>query len=106
MAIRHLLPRFFAGAVQDFDYGDVVGTTTYGKGVVQVVLPIESTGGGIKITTSQYFTPKGRSIDGNGIYPDEYVELQQEFIDGSADYSLEDDLQMQKAIDVLRESIG
>lgn len=65
----------FAGAIQDYDWGAVVGTRTYGKGVVQVVIPIESTGGGLKITSSQYFTPKGRSIDGNGVYPDKFVEL-------------------------------
>ncbi len=65
----------FAGAIQDYDWGKVVGTRSYGKGVVQVVIPIESTGGGLKITSSEYFTPKGRSIDGNGVYPDKYVEL-------------------------------
>ncbi len=65
----------FAGAIQDYDWGEVVGTRTYGKGVVQVVIPIESTGGGLKITSSEYFTPNGRSIDGNGVYPDKYVEL-------------------------------
>ena len=65
----------FAGAIQDYDWGEVVGTRTYGKGVVQIVIPIESTGGGLKITSSEYFTPKGRSIDGNGVYPDDYVEL-------------------------------
>ncbi len=95
----------FAGAVQDFNYGEVVGTTSYGKGVVQVVIPIESTGGGIKITTSQYFTPKGRSIQGNGIYPDEYVELQSEFTDGSEEYSFDKDAQVLAAINVLRDSI-
>lgn len=68
----------FAGAIQDYDWGEVVGTRTYGKGVVQIVIPIESTGGGIKITSSEYFTPKGRSIDGNGVYPDDYVELSAE----------------------------
>jgi len=65
----------FAGAIQDYDWGEIVGTRTYGKGVVQVVIPIETTGGGLKITSSEYFTPKGRSIDGNGVYPDKYVEL-------------------------------
>ena len=65
----------FAGAIQDYDWGKAVGTRTYGKGVVQIVIPIESTGGGLKITSSEYFTPKGRNIDGNGIYPDKYVEL-------------------------------
>ncbi len=93
----------FAGAVQDFGYGEVVGTTTYGKGVVQVVLPIESTGGGMKITTSQYYTPSGRSIEKNGIYPDYYVKLQQDFILNPGNYSFEDDAQVQKAIEVLRE---
>jgi carboxyl-terminal processing protease len=72
---------------------------------VQVVIPIESTGGGIKITTSQYFTPKGRSIHGNGIYPDEYVELQSEFTDGSEDYSFDKDAQVLAAIDVLRDEM-
>lgn len=96
----------FAGAVQDFGYGEVVGTTTYGKGVVQVVLPIESTGGGMKITTSQYFTPSGRTIDKNGIYPDYYVKLQQDFILNPQNYSFEEDAQVQKAIEVLRTRIG
>jgi len=81
----------FAGAIQDYGMGQVVGTRSYGKGVVQVVLPITSTGGGIKITSSEYFTPKGRSIDGNGIYPDYYVEP-----------SGDGDVQMDKAQSVLR----
>lgn len=81
----------FAGAIQDYGMGQVVGTRSYGKGVVQVVLPIPSTGGGIKITSSEYFTPKGRSIDHNGIYPDHYVEL-----------SGEGDSQLNKAQSVLR----
>jgi carboxyl-terminal processing protease len=59
--------------------------------VVQVVLPLASTGGGIKITSSEYFTPKGRSIDGNGIYPDVYIER-----------SGDGDNQMDKAQSVLR----
>lgn len=96
----------FAGAIQDFGYGEVVGTTTYGKGVVQVVIPIESTGGGMKITTSQYYTPKGRIIDKNGIYPDYYVKLQPDFILNPEHYSFEEDAQVKKAIEVLKESIG
>ena len=81
----------FAGAIQDYGVGQVVGTRSYGKGVVQIVLPISSTGGGIKITSSEYFTPKGRSIDHNGIYPDHYVEL-----------SGDGDTQLDKAQSVLR----
>ena len=80
----------FAGAIQDYAVGAVVGTRTYGKGVVQVVIPIAETGGGLKITSSQYFTPNGRSIDGNGIYPDYYVENS----DGV-------DVQLEKAVEVI-----
>ena len=79
----------FAGAIQDYDWGKVVGTRTYGKGVVQIVVPIESTGGGLKITSSEYFTPKGRSIDGNGVYPDVNVEMK---ADATKDVQLEEGL--------------
>ena len=92
----------FAGAIQDYEIGEVVGTTTYGKGVVQVIIPIPSISAGMKITTSQYFTPKGRSIHGNGIYPDHYVEMQQAFIDDSLSYSFDEDAQVQKALEVLK----
>ena len=85
----------FAGAMQDYDYCEVVGTTTYGKGVVQAVLPMEEAGGGLKITTSEYFTPDGRSINGNGIEPDFYLELDE----GGQDN------QLIKAIEVLRQII-
>ncbi len=80
----------FAGAIQDYGIGEIVGTRTYGKGVVQVVLPIASTGGALKITASEYFTPKGRSIDGNGIYPDHFVEPAQQ-----------GDIQLEKGSEVL-----
>lgn len=84
----------FAGAMQDYDYCEVVGTTTYGKGVVQVVLPMEDAG--VKITVSEYFTPNGRSINGNGIYPDVYVDV---------DSNMEDN-QLEKAIEVLKQNIN
>jgi carboxyl-terminal processing protease len=83
-----------------------VGTTTYGKGVVQVVLPIQSTGGGLKITTSQYYTPSGRTIDKNGIYPDYYVDIQREFIEDPQSYTFEEDAQIKKAIEVLARTIN
>ena len=96
----------FAGAVQDYSWGTVVGTTTYGKGVVQNVIPIETTGAGMKITSSEYFTPKGRSIDGNGIYPDVYVGMQQAFIDNPSTYSFDEDAQVKKALEILQQEIG
>lgn len=96
----------FAGAVQDFGYGPVVGTRTYGKGVVQVVIPIQTTGAGLKLTTSQYFTPNGRTIDRNGIYPDHYIDIQQEFRDDPSSYTFEQDAQINKAVELLKQRIG
>jgi carboxyl-terminal processing protease len=86
----------FAGAMQDYEYGAVVGTTTYGKGVVQAVLPMDDTGAGLKLTISEYFTPNGRNINGKGIEPDEYIE----------DDSSGEDVQMDKAVSVLKDRIG
>lgn len=61
-----------AGALQDHKRATVMGNTTFGKGSVQVVLPI-SEDTGIKLTTSRYFTPNGRSIQAKGIEPDIFV---------------------------------
>jgi carboxyl-terminal processing protease len=58
-----------AGALQDTDRAKVLGTQTFGKGSVQVILPI-SRESAIKLTTSRYYTPKGRSIQAKGIIPD------------------------------------
>lgn len=63
-----------AGALQDWERAVVLGTTTFGKGSVQVVIPL-SDGSGLKLTTSRYYTPKGRSIQATGIVPDIVVEL-------------------------------
>ncbi len=53
----------FAGAVQDYGVGTIVGTVTYGKGVVQDTYPLDN-GGAVKLTVSHYFTPKGNDING------------------------------------------
>lgn len=63
----------FAGAVQDFKAGTIVGTQSYGKGVVQNTYPFTD-GSALKITVKKYFTPKGRNINGKGITPDVKVE--------------------------------
>jgi len=62
-----------AGALQDHRRALVIGTTTFGKGLVQTVMPL-SKGRAIKLTTSRYFTPSGDSIHETGITPDLYVE--------------------------------
>ena len=90
----------FAGAIQDTGYGTILGTTTFGKGIVQSIWGLPS-GGAIKLTTAKYFTPNGNNIHGKGIVPD--VELPYEFLGGENDaYSVEFDNQIQKAIEILQ----
>lgn len=62
-----------AGAVQDTEAGTIVGTKSYGKGSVQVVMPMYG-GDALKLTIAKYYTPKDRSIDGTGIEPDVVIE--------------------------------
>ena len=85
----------FAGAVQDYGIGKIVGTTTYGKGVVQQVFDLKD-GTCMKLTISEYFTPKGRNINKKGIEPD--VEVKYEYNESDE----EADNQLEKAIDVLK----
>ncbi|MDY3248841.1 MAG: S41 family peptidase [Candidatus Choladocola sp.] len=63
----------FAGAIQDYELGPVIGTQTYGKGVVQKTYTLPD-GSAFKMTVEKYYTPKGQDIDGNGITPDVIVE--------------------------------
>ncbi|MBQ8955285.1 MAG: S41 family peptidase, partial [Clostridia bacterium] len=59
-----------AGALQDRGTATIVGETTFGKGIVQSIIPFHEDGAGIHLTTASYFTPSGRSIHGSGIEPD------------------------------------
>ena len=89
----------FAGAIKDYNYGTLIGTKTFGKGIVQTVFSLPE-GDAIKITTAKYFTPDGNYIHGVGIEPD--IELKYQFMGGENDeYSVEFDNQIQKAIEVL-----
>ena len=63
-----------AGALQDHHRAALLGQRTYGKGLVQTVMPLTS-GRAIKLTTSRYYTPSGRSIQGSGIEPDQPFEV-------------------------------
>ena len=94
-----------SGALQDYDRATIIGTTTYGKGLVQITVPFTSDGAALKYTFAQYFTPKGRNINGIGIEPDIYIE--QEPVEGNALLITDDqDTQLQKALDVLRTQIS
>lgn len=63
----------FAGAIQDYGKGTIIGTQAYGKGIVQTVKPLTD-GSAIKFTIAKYFTPKGQDIHGKGVTPDMVVE--------------------------------
>ena len=78
----------FAGAIQDYGLGKIVGTQSYGKGVVQSVFDLQD-GTSVKLTIAEYFTPNGRSIDGEGITPDVEVEYQYDENNPDADNQLE-----------------
>lgn len=78
----------FAGAIQDYGLGKIIGTQTYGKGVVQKIFPLED-GTCVKLTVSEYFTPNGRNINEKGITPDVEVEYQADEKNPDADNQLE-----------------
>ena len=94
----------FAGAIKDYDYGTLIGTKTFGKGIVQTVFPLKN-GDAIKITTAKYYTPKGHYIHGKGIQPD--IKLEYKY-SGPEDesYDMKYDNQLQKAISVVKEKIN
>ena len=78
-----------AGAIKDYGKGKLLGTTTYGKGIVQKYLGI-SDGSAVKLTTSKYYTPKGNNIHGIGIEPDEELEMDYEqYLEKGYDNQLE-----------------
>lgn len=92
----------FAGAVKDYGIGTIVGTTTYGKGVVQTIQPLTD-GSAVKITIAKYFTPKGNDINKKGITPDVEAELSGDITDW-AELTHEEDTQLQTALKELEQN--
>ncbi len=95
-----------AGAIQDDERGKLVGTQTYGKGVVQSILDMPYSGGGVKLTSSVYYTPKGRNINEIGLTPDAPVELPADVTAGSTPLTRETDTQLSVAVDMLNQQLG
>ncbi len=88
----------FAGAIQDYSLGPIIGTQTYGKGVVQKTYSL-SDGSAFKLTVENYYTPNGQEIDGNGITPDIVVdETAEDSTANAADADEEDDPVLARAI--------
>lgn len=92
----------FAGAVKDYGIGNIVGTTTYGKGVVQTIQPLND-GSAVKITIAKYYTPKGNDINKKGITPDVEAALP-EYSGDWTELTHEEDTQLQAAREVLGQS--
>lgn len=91
-----------AGAVKDYGIGTIVGTTTYGKGVVQTIQPL-SDGSAVKITIAKYFTPKGNDINKKGIAPDVEAEVSEDSTDWT-ELTHEEDTQLQAALKEIRQN--
>jgi carboxyl-terminal processing protease len=100
-----------AGALQDHGRAVVMGTTTFGKGSVQTIIPL-SDGSGLRLTTAKYFTPKGRTIHGKGLAPDIVVEAPKPTPGEqppapttgaeTAQELLKRDVQLQRAVDLMK----
>lgn len=90
----------FTSAMRDFDRAKVVGTTTFGKGIVQTMIPLGD-GSAVKMTTSQYFTKSGYNIHKQGLTPDVEVELDEEIVKKGV-YTKEEDNQLQTAIETVK----
>lgn len=81
----------FTGALKDYDVAEIIGTTTFGKGIVQSIIPMKD-GSAVKLTSAKYYTPSGVCIHGVGIEPDVNVEFDRES---------DEDTQLQAALDYL-----
>jgi len=81
----------FTGALKDYDEAEIIGTTTFGKGIVQSIIPMADDSA-VKLTSAKYYTPSGVCIHGTGIEPDQVVEYDRE---------AEEDNQLQAAVDYL-----
>ena len=96
---------FFAACLQEYDVATVVGEHTLGKGYAQSLIPL-SDGGALNISTSRYYTPKGVSLAGVGIQPDEEVEMAPEKLANFYTLQPEEDDQLQAALETLRQQIA
>ena len=89
----------FSGAMKDYHKAKLIGTKTYGKGMVQKIIPMPNETG-INLTIAKYLTPKGNDINKLGITPDVEVPLKR------ADILDRRDVQLEKAKDMMNEMIS
>ena len=94
-----------SAAIQDYGRGTIVGTTTYGKGIVQTLITFAEDGAGMQLTTASYYSPSGRSIHENGVEPDVTVELSEDCDLTVPSPNLENDNQLAAALEALQARI-
>ena len=92
-----------AAAVQDFDRGALVGTRSYGKGIVQSLLVFESDGAGMQYTSATYYTPSGRCIHGMGVSPDIVMVAPEGYYNLTGVPDPESDVQLKAALEQLEQ---
>ncbi len=90
----------FSGALQDYGLATIVGTQSFGKGIVQSIIPLKD-GSAVKLTVSTYYTPAGRNIHGTGITPDVEIELDEELRQKPV-VPLSEDNQLQRAVEEVK----
>lgn len=97
----------FSGAIRDYKLGTIIGTKTFGKGIVQSIIDERILGFGdgtaLKVTVSKYYTPNGENIHGKGITPDIKVDYPKEL--SSKVYSRALDPQFKKALEVISQKV-
>ncbi len=94
-----------AGALQDHGVATIVGVTSYGKGIIQYVIPVGNSGAGMQLTVAQYFTPNGNKVHKTGITPNVVAELP-EGDNGMYETGDLNDPQLKKAVDALKEKMN
>jgi len=94
-----------AGALKDRADATIVGVQSYGKGIVQAVVPVGSNGAGMQITIAQYFTPNGNAVHTIGITPDVEVPLP-EGDNGMYEFADLSDPQLSRALEVMQQKLA
>ncbi|MCL2611026.1 MAG: S41 family peptidase [Defluviitaleaceae bacterium] len=89
-----------AGAIQDHEVGILIGEQSFGKASVQDFFPLPD-GSAVRMTIATYYTPKGQAINSHGLTPDITVEMDKEYTNRLSSLELEEDVQLQKAINYL-----
>ncbi|MCL2702219.1 MAG: S41 family peptidase [Defluviitaleaceae bacterium] len=94
-----------SGAVRDHGVGELVGTTTFGKGLVQNLYPLQDNSA-LKITVAKYYTPSGICIQDTGLSPDYEIDMDTELSMRLSQLTLDEDVQLKRAIEIMNEKLG